>query len=82
MSLKDEITENAEREEQHLVKSCSNCRHVEVCFLYRMAAQGINSFNQQADGIMEFPMKPEAIALRCPKYESPLDVLKKSEIEA
>lgn len=60
------------------MKSCSGCRLQEVCYLYRMAKSGIESFNSQTD-IMKFPMKPEALAFSCPKYETPLDVLKKSE---
>lgn len=61
------------------MKGCNTCRLVEVCYLYRMACDGINGFNAEAKGIMEFPMKPEALAFKCPKYESPLDVVKKIE---
>jgi len=41
-----------------------------------MAVSGIKAFDEEAKGIIKFPMKPEVIAYNCPEYESPLDVVK------
>jgi len=66
--------------QEGITKSCASCRHVTTCYLYRMAVQGITAFNEEAGELCKFPMKPEAIALTCTQYESPLDVMRKTEI--
>jgi hypothetical protein len=78
--MADSKTESESRTPSPFVKSCVNCRHVKTCFLYRMALRGIQAFDAEAEGIVKFPMKAEAIAYKCPEFESPLDIIKKSEM--
>jgi len=71
-----DLIDNGTFDKKPTVKSCKGCRKVKTCYLYRMALQGIESFNEQANGIIKFPMKAEELAFHCPEFESPFDVLK------
>jgi hypothetical protein len=45
-----------------------------------LAAHDIAHFNEEADGIMKFPIQATEIAFKCPEYESQIDILKRADV--
>lgn len=61
------------------LKGCDSCRKVTICFLYREAVVIQKQWDEINGNIVKIPMIPTTLALSCPEYESPSDVIKMSK---
>lgn len=55
------------------MKSCSDCRHNKICFLYREAVVIHEKWNETYE--VPLPLMPSQLAIECPHFESPVDII-------